>query len=129
VYSALATAILVAHAAFVAFVVFTLPCIYIGKFMRWRWVRLFWLRVLHLIGICIVMAQAWAGMICPLTTLEMWLRKQDGLTTYTGSFIAHWLQTLIYWDLPSWVFTAAYSLFALLVMAAWYFVPPLRSNQ
>ena len=128
-YSALATAILVAHAAFVAFVVFTLPCIYIGKFMRWRWVRLFWLRVLHLIGICIVMAQAWAGMICPLTTLEMWLRKQDGLTTYTGSFIAHWLQTIIYWDLPSWVFTAAYSLFALLVMAAWYFVPPLRSNQ
>lgn len=117
------------HATFVAFVVFTLPCIFLGKVFRWRWVRLFWLRILHLIGICIVAAQAWAGVICPLTTLEMWLREQDGLTTYAGSFIAHWLQTLIYWDLPAWVFTAAYSMFALLVISAWYFVPPIRGNK
>ena len=128
-YSALASAILLVHAIFVAFVVFTLPCIFLGKVFRWRWVRLYWLRILHLIGICIVAAQAWAGVICPLTTLEMWLREQDGLTTYAGSFVAHWLQTLIYWDLPSWVFTAAYSLFALLVISAWYFVPPIRGNK
>jgi len=129
VYSALASAILLVHAIFVAFVVFTLPCIFLGKVFRWRWVRLYWLRILHLIGICIVAAQAWAGVICPLTTFEMWLREQDGLTTYAGSFVAHWLQTLIYWDLPSWVFTAAYSLFALLVISAWYFVPPIRGNK
>ena len=128
-YPLLANTILLLHATFVAFVVLTVPCIYIGKLRGWRWVRLFWLRVAHLVGICIVVAQAWAGVICPLTTLEMWLREQGGLTGYTGSFIEHWLQTLLYWDLPAWVFIVVYSLFALLIIATWYVVPPLKRGR
>ena len=120
--SFLANTILVVHATFVAFVILTLPCIYLGKFLNWHWVRLFWLRLLHLVGVCIVAAQAWAGVICPLTTVEMWLREKSNLTTYTGSFIEHWLQKLIYWEFPVWVFTAVYSVFALLVVFSWYFI-------
>lgn len=123
-YTSLADAVLLLHGAFVAFVILMVPCIFLGAYQHWDWVRLFWLRALHLFGICIVAAQAWAGMICPLTVLEMWLREKGQLAVYTGSFIEHWLQMLLYWDLPPWVFVVAYSLFALLVVYAWYRVPP-----
>jgi len=123
-YSLLADAVLVLHAAFVAFVVLMLPCVAAGGILGWRWVRLFWLRVAHLAAIGLVTVQSWAGMICPLTTLEMWLAERGQRATYAGSFIQHWLQRLLYWDLPGWVFIAAYSAFALLVIAAWHLVPP-----
>lgn len=125
-FSVLAGVVLFVHALFVAFVVLMLPCILLGGALGWRWVRRFWLRVAHLAAIGLVTVQAWAGAICPLTTLEMWLAERGQQATYTGSFIQHWLQRLLYWDLPPWVFIAAYSGFALLVIAAWYTVPPRR---
>jgi hypothetical protein len=128
-FTLLANTVLVIHAAFVAFVVLMLPCIAAGGVFGWRWVRRFWLRVAHLAAIGLVTLQAWAGAICPLTTLEMWLAKQGQQATYSGSFVQHWLQQLLYWDLPAWVFIAAYSGFALLVIAAWYCVPPARTGQ
>jgi hypothetical protein len=124
VYALLADAVLLLHAAFVGFIVLTVPCIYIGALLGWRWIRLKWLRVAHLVGICIVAAQAWAGVICPLTDLEIWLRRHANLEVYSDSFIEHWLQRILYWDFPAWVFIVAYSLFALLVVGTWFFVPP-----
>jgi hypothetical protein len=129
IYAWLASAVLITHALFVAFVVFTLPLIFIGNLLGWVWVRRFWLRALHLACIGIVTAQALVGMICPLTTLEMQLRAKAGLDTYEGGFIAQWLRVLIYQDWPLWVFTALYALFGLLVLAAWYVVPPERGMK
>lgn len=100
------------------------PCIYVGRALNWSWVRSYWLRVAHLAGIGLVVAQTWIGMLCPLTTLEMWLREQSDLATYTGSFIEHWLQELLYWNFPALVFIVLYTGFALLVIATWYAVPP-----
>lgn len=128
-YLLLANTVLAIHGAFVAFVVLTLPLIYLGKILNWRWVRNFGLRVAHLAGIIIVAAQAWFGVICPLTTLEMWLRERGNLATYSGSFIEHWLQELIYWNLPAWMFAIVYSLFALLVALTWYIVPPQKKSN
>ena len=76
----------------------------------------------------IVVAQAWLGQACPLTTLEMWLRRQAGEATYGASFIEYWVQRLLYYEAPSWVFTLAYSLFALGVAAAWWYFPPRRGR-
>jgi hypothetical protein len=59
-----------------------------------------------------------------LTTLEMALRRRAGDATYAGSFIAHWLEQLLYYQAPPWVFVIAYSAFALLVVGAWWRVPP-----
>jgi hypothetical protein len=128
-FSLFADAVLVIHAAFVAFVVLLLPGIFLGGLLGWRWVRWLWLRVSHLVAIGIVTVQAWAGVICPLTTLEMWLAERGQRATYSGSFIQHWLQQLLYWDLPGWVFVATYTGFALLVIAAWYCVPPTRTGK
>ena len=62
--------------------------------------------------------------MCPLTTLEMWLRARAQGSTYTGSFIEHWLQRLMYFDAPPWAFAVAYSLFGLVVVATWWYFPP-----
>ena len=43
---------------------------------------------------------------------------------YEGSFIGHWLQQLLYYEAPHWVFVSAYSLFGLLVLASWWWVRP-----
>ena len=128
-YVILANTVLVVHVAFVACVILFTPFIYIGKAANWRWVRIYWLRIAHLLGVCIVAAQSWAGVICPLTTLEMWLREHSDHAIYSGSFIEHWLQRLLYWDFPAWVFIGLYSLFALLVVFTWYVVPPMNTKK
>ena len=37
-----------------------------------------------------------------------------------------WLGRLLHWDAPPWVFTAAYTLFGLAVLATWWRLPPRR---
>ena len=126
--SLFADLILGIHTAFVIFVVLMVPAIVVGGWMKWGWIRLIWLRLFHMLGILIVVAQAWAGVICPLTTLEMWLRRQAGETAYDGGFIQHWMQNLLYWNAPAWVFVMIYSLFFLLVVGTWLWVPPQRAK-
>jgi Protein of Unknown function (DUF2784) len=115
----LADAVLCSHVALMAFVVLGLPLVIAGNLRRWRWVNSPWLRFAHLATILVVAAEAWAGVVCPLTTLEMWLRAKAHAATYDGSFVEHWLQALLFWQAPAWVFTAAYSLFGLAVAATW----------
>ncbi len=54
----------------------------------------------------------------------MSLRYRAGDMVYSGSFISHWLETLLYYRAPAWVFAVAYTLFGALVVASWYFVRP-----
>lgn len=121
---ALADAVLALHVAVVVFVMGGLLAIVVGNVRGWRWVNAWWFRVAHLAAIGVVVAQAWLGIECPLTTLEMGLRKAAGVAAYEGSFIQHWLQRLLYYDAPAWVFTVVYSLFGLAVAAAWWRYPP-----
>lgn len=125
-YRIVADAVLAAHFSFVAFVVLGLILVLVGGARGWDWVRSPAFRICHLAAIGIVMLQAWAGVACPLTTLEMLLRRNAGEATYTGSFIAHWLERALYYEAPPWVFATAYTLFALLVAAAWLTIPPHR---
>ena len=123
-YSLVADAILVTHVLFVAFVVLGLILIFVGKFLSWRWVRNPWFRVTHLLGVSVVVLQAWFGVICPLTIWEMDLRSKAGETIYEGSFIRHWLNELLYYQAPPWVFVVCYTAFAGLVLASWFLVRP-----
>jgi hypothetical protein len=123
-YSILADSILAIHTSFVLFVVLGLILIIIGGILRWRWVRNPWFRLAHLAAIGVVVLQTWFGKLCPLTTLEMHFRRKAGDAAYEGSFIAHWLETLIYYEAPWWVFVVAYTLFGAAVLAAMIFVRP-----
>ena len=120
----LADTILIAHIVFAFFVVFGLFAIYLGLFLKWHWVRNRVFRVLHLFAIGIVVIQSWIGVICPLTIWEMALRAEVHSDTYSGSFIQHWLHSLLYYSAPEWVFIAVYTGFGSLVLASWYLVRP-----
>ncbi len=128
-YQLLADLVLSLHVAIVLFVVGGLAAILFGNWRGWHWVNTYGFRIAHLAAIGVVVAQAWLGEVCPLTTLEMWLREQAQLATYSGSFIEYWLQRLLYYQAPSWVFTLVYSLFGLAVLAAWVIFPPRPKSQ
>lgn len=116
--------LLLLHFLFVLFVVGALVLIFAGKALSWSWVRNPWFRLAHLGAIGIVVIQAWLGVICPLTTWEMALRARAGDAVYTGSFIAHWVEAILYYQAPPWVFTLCYTVFGALVAAAWFWVRP-----
>jgi hypothetical protein len=120
-----ANAILLLHVLFVAFVVLGLVAILLGKGLSWSWVRNPWFRWGHLAAIGVVVLQSWFGVICPLTTFEMALRGQGGGEgVYSGSFIRHWLEAILYYRAPPWVFVMVYTLFGALVVGSWYWVRP-----
>lgn len=120
----LADLILLAHFAFVLFVVGGLALVWIGAILGWAWVRNFWFRVAHLLAILFVAGEALAGVWCPLTLWEARLRGVEA----EKSFVAQWVHRLLFYDLPEGVFTLAYVLFALAVGATWLFVRPLRAR-
>lgn len=128
-YFLAADALLFGHVMFVAFVVFGLVFILVGKVLDWAWVRNLWFRIVHLVAIAVVALQSWAGVICPLTTWEMALREHASSATYAGSFISHWLETILYYRAPAWVFTVCYTTFGALVVASWFWVPPRRKPK
>jgi hypothetical protein len=125
-FQLLADTVLVVHVAVVLFVILGLVLVIAGNWRAWHWVNTLAFRLVHLATIGVVVAEAWLGIVCPLTTLEMWLRAQARATTYEGRFLEHWLQALLFWDAPSWVFTSAYTAFGLAVVATWWRYPPAR---
>ncbi len=108
-YGALANAVLILHVGIVLFIIGGLVLTLAGGVLRWQWTRNFWFRALHLVGIAYVAMEAWLGIVCPLTTLEQWLRAQAGQTVYTGDFVAYWLRKFMFYEAEPWVFIAAYS--------------------
>jgi hypothetical protein len=128
-YAVAADTVLFIHALFIVFIVFGLVLIFAGKVLSWQWVRNPWLRIAHLLGIAVVVLQSWLGIVCPLTTWEMKLRAKALDTVYDGSFIAHWVGQLVYYQAPPWVFVLAYSSFGGLVLLSWHLVPPRRFGR
>lgn len=123
-YQLLANVVLIAHVAVVVFVVGGLLLVIAGNLRGWPWVNRRWFRLAHLAAIAVVVVESWTGIVCPLTTLETWLRIRAGEEAYSGSFIEHWLQQLLFYQGPPWIFAVLYSVFGLLVAAAWRYFPP-----
>ena len=121
-----ADALLILHTILVAFVILGLVATFAGYFLNWRWVRNFWFRLSHLAVIAIVVLQSWLGVLCPLTSWEMALRAKAGEAGYEGSFIQHWLQSILYYSAPDWVFILAYTVLGAPVLASWFVVRPRR---
>jgi hypothetical protein len=129
-YQLAANGVLILHVGYVAFVVLGLLLILVGGLFRWRWVRNRWFRAVHLLAITIVVLESWLSITCPLTTLENWLRVKAGAETYEGDFIAIWLHSILFFDLPSWVFVYGYTAFGAAVLAGLFLVPPrLRAER
>ncbi|MDB5496046.1 MAG: hypothetical protein JWP28_77 [Phenylobacterium sp.] len=116
--AALGEVILSVHLVVIAFNVLGLIAIPLGAARGWRWVRIRWWRLLHIASWAVVALQAMLGRACFLT---LW---QDQLTGASGEpLIMRWVNGLIYWPLPIWVFGAMYLVLFALVIALWWLVP------
>lgn len=122
--AALADAILVAHAAFVLFVVLGLPATWIGIALGKPFAFNPWFRGMHLAAIGFVVIETLLGYMCPLTTWEAALR---GDTSGEG-FIQRLIHAWLFWRAPPWVFATAYVAFGALVAATWWRWPPTRGR-
>ena len=86
IHSLLADLVVGLHLAFVLFVV-------LGGLLALRWPRIAWL---HLPAVAWGALIEWRGWICPLTPLEMGLRRRAGEAGYEGGFLDHYLIPLLY---------------------------------
>ena len=85
-YAALADLVLLAHAGFIVFAA-------AGALLLRRFPRVAWL---HLPAVAWGVGIEWSGGVCPLTPLEVWLRRRAGAAGYESSFIEHYVTALIY---------------------------------
>lgn len=129
VWNLLADVTLVVHATYVLFVVAGQLLILTGWAFDWRCTRHLLFRLIHLICIGFVMLEAWLDVTCPLTALENSFRIKSGLITYERSFLSHWIERLIFYNAPEWVFTMIYTVFAGLVVLTWLVYPPKRNTE
>jgi polyferredoxin len=118
----LADALLAAHFLIAAFIVAGLILVWFGAALGWQWTRNPWFRYLHLGAIAFVAAEAVAGIACPLTVWEDVLR--GGVRP--ESFVGRWVQRLLYYQVPEWVFTVAYVLWTAATLLTLWLVPPRR---
>ena len=122
----LADALLVVHFLIAGFIVGGLILVWVGAAFGtntgWAWVRNPWFRYLHLAAIAFVAMEALLGIACPLTVWEDLLRGG----ARPGTFIGRWVQRLLYYEAPAWVFTAAYAAWAAATLLTLKFVPPRR---
>lgn len=111
IYSILADSVVMVHFFWIVFLIF-------GAFpgVRWKIVK-----AVHLAGLAFAVVIQASGWYCPLTDLEVWLRsKQNPSASYTGSFIVHYAEKLVYIDLPRGVILAATVM--LIAFNAWMYL-------
>ena len=59
------------------------------------------IKIFHLFGLFFALFIQIVGWYCPLTHLEVWLRsKHDPGLAYAGAFIVHYVERLVYLELP-----------------------------
>ena len=124
IYKLAADLVVFLHAGYVSFVLLGQFAILAGIVCRWEWIRNRTFRWLHLAAISLVVFESLLGIVCPLTTLETWLRSHAGQAAYAGDFIGHWVHELLFYDATPWVFTLIYTVFCLTVLATFFLAPP-----
>ena len=87
----------IVHLAFLIFVVF--GAVLGLRHRGWRWA--------HLGAMVYGVAIEVFYWYCPLTYVEQYLRERSGSGSYTEPFIAHYLNTFIYLDVPQWTLILA----------------------
>ena len=122
----MADLILIIHVLWVAVVVGMVPAILLGAWRGWKWVRIRWVRIGHLLMMVIVALEALLEITCPLTSWEHELR---GGTGKPDSFIARLVHTFLYYDLPPQFFLGAYLIFTFVILLLYRVIPPRNTSN
>jgi hypothetical protein len=117
----LAETVLAVHLAIILFNLFGLVAVPLGALYDWPFVRVLWWRVLHVLLLAAVAAQAALGRACILT---LWQYDLAGTAAPAAPLIAGWIGRLVYWPLPLSVFAALYALAFAYALALLWLVPP-----
>lgn len=105
-YRLLITLVLVLHFGFLAYLV-------VGGFLAWRWPRTVWLHLtVAAWGVVVTAAQ----LVCPLTYVEHWARRQAGQAGVGQGFIDRYIEGVLY---PERYAALARALVAVLVVVSW----------
>jgi hypothetical protein len=124
-YGTLADILVTFHLCYVAFTVGGEILILLGAAFRWGWVRNLIFRIVHLAACVLVAVEAVAGALCPLTTWEYRLRGLAGQHAESQiPLTARLVRSVIFYDFPWWVFTAAYIGFGLIVALTFILIRP-----
>ncbi len=123
-YRFLADFVVIAHAAYVLFVVVGFLLTLAGSLARWQWTRNVWFRCLHLATILVVVVESLLGIVCPLTTLENHFRGLAGESVEAASFMGRLVHNLLFLEAPEWAFTLGYCLFGGAVVLLFLLWPP-----
>lgn len=123
--AALGEAILAAHVAVIGFNLFGLVAIPLGAWRGWPFVRRRAWRLLHLASFAVVALQAILGRACFLTD---WEADVVGDPSH-APLIMRWVNSLIFWPLPMWVFNTVYIALFVYVLALFWLVPPAKAAR
>jgi hypothetical protein len=97
VYSALAAGVLSLHVLFILWVTF-------GALIARSRPLLRWVHITCLIWGILIEVLPWP---CPLTLLENWLENRAGVEPYQGGSLLHYLDALVYPNIPPVLLTVA----------------------
>ena len=110
IYRILADIVVLVHFLWILFLLF-------GAF--WE-TRIKAAKIIHLSGLFFALFIQGFGWYCPLTYLEVWLRsRHDPGLAYTGAFIAHYVERVVYLELPR-LFILVLTLFLVGLNALFY---------
>jgi len=123
-YRILADAVVAIHLALVGFIAIGMAAILLGIALKWRWVRNFWFRIIHLAMIATVVEKTILGVSCPLSVWEDRLREKAGETVEEGTFIGRMLHGILFWDVSPGMLRIVYYLSGLAVLLVLIFAPP-----
>lgn len=89
-YKLLAVAVLATHLIWIVWVIF-------GYFVARNHRTLRWLHIASLFYGIFIEVAPWP---CPLTLAEQWFEAKAGIAPYSQPFLVHYLEALIYPDIP-----------------------------
>lgn len=111
-YSTAADITVILHFLWIVFLVFG---VFVGR--RHRWVKR-----IHLGGIAFALVIQFTGLYCPFTYLEIWLRQlHDPSQSYTGSFIIHYVEKIVYVNIDPEVILILTIVLA--IVSVWLYYP------
>jgi len=89
-YEILEDVVLAVHLVWILWVI-------LGSLLTCHRALLRWFHIISLIYGIVIEVEPWP---CPLTLAEQWLQGKAGITPYSESFLVHYLEAVVYPDVP-----------------------------